>query len=78
MDKTEIRQRDRPIKAEYIGFWDRLSRFWSKWATDLLLVAGAAAITVGAALVYPPAGWIAGGVLAIAGGVLAAKGGGDG
>ena len=39
---------------------------------------GAAALTVGAALIYPPAGWITGGVLAILGGVLEAIGGGEG
>lgn len=47
-----------------------------QWLPDLLLTGGAVAISVGAALIYPPAGWIAGGLLAILGGVLAALGGG--
>jgi hypothetical protein len=33
----------------------------------LVLVAGAACVTTGAAMVFPPAGWIVGGVLLIAG-----------
>lgn len=43
-------------------------------APDGLLIAGAAAISYGAWLIYEPAGYIAGGVLLIAGGVLLARG----
>ena len=43
----------------------------------MLLCGGAVALTVGAALIYPPAGWITGGVLAILGGILSAVGGGE-
>ena len=69
------KRRDRP------RVWDRMKqrfvRFTNLWGADVLLVLGSGAITVGAALIYPPAGWIAGGVLTIAGGVLAAIGGGE-
>ena len=44
-------------------------------APDSLLVGGAAAISYGAWMIYPPAGFIAGGVLLIAGGVLLIRGG---
>ena len=70
MAKNEIKQRDRP------GLWGQLSRAWDTWIPGVLLLFGAAALTVGAALIYPPAGWITGGVLAILGGVLGAIGGG--
>lgn len=40
---------------------------------DALMVAGAASVAFGAWLVYPPAGWIVGGVLTLAAGVLAAR-----
>ena len=43
----------------------------------MLLSGGAIALTVGAAQIYPPAGWITGGVLAILGGILSAVGGGE-
>ena len=46
------------------------------YCTDLVLVAGTVAISVGAGLIYLPAGLIAGGVLAIAGAVLSELGGG--
>lgn len=70
MAKNEIKQRDRP------GLWAQLSHAWDTWVPGVLLLFGAAALTVGAALIYAPAGWITGGVLAIAGGVLGAIGGG--
>lgn len=41
---------------------------------DALMVGGAAAVSYGASIIYLPAGWIVGGVLAIAGGALAARG----
>lgn len=66
MEKRNARQRDRP------GGW--VKRFLRAWLADLLLIGGAAAVTAGAALIYPPAGWICGGVLSIAGGILAARG----
>lgn len=47
----------------------KLSR---EWAADALLVSGAALASYGAWLVYPPAGFILGGVLLIAAGVLLA------
>lgn len=77
MQVNEIKQRDRPKAEKRIDRKTWFQRFWARWAADVLLVAGAAAITVGAALIYPPAGWIAGGALSIAGGVLAARSGGD-
>ena len=68
------KQRDRPRLR------DRLTHWMGCWGADVLLIAGALAITAGVAAIYPPAGAIAGGVLLIAGGVLLARGndGGDG
>lgn len=40
---------------------------------DALMVAGAAAISGGAWLIYQPAGWIVGGLFTLAAGVLVAK-----
>lgn len=42
-------------------------------APDALMLAGATAISYGAALVYAPAGWLVGGGFAFAFGVLAAR-----
>lgn len=42
-------------------------------APDALMLAGVAAISYGAALVYAPAGWIVGGGFAFAFGLLAAR-----
>ena len=72
MKPNQIKQRDRP------GILAQMSGFWEKWAPGALLCGGALSITVGAALIYPPAGWITGGVLAIIGGALGAIGGGEG
>lgn len=72
MEPNQIKQRDRP------GIRARMSELWEKWAPGTLLCGGAAALTVGAALIYAPAGWITGGVLAIIGGVLGVIGGGEG
>lgn len=72
MEPNQIKQRDRP------GILARMSGVWEKWAPGTLLCGGAVALTVGAALIYPPAGWITGGVLAIIGGVLGTIGGGEG
>ena len=70
MEENQVKQRDRPRLAR------AAARLWARWGASLLLGAGAAALTTGAALICPPAGWITGGVLAIAGGILAAIGGG--
>ena len=56
---------------------EKLRKGLARYAGDLVLVAGAAAITVGAGMTYLPAGLIAGGVLAIAGVILNSLGGGD-
>ena len=49
----------------------------ARYAADLVMVGGAAAIAVGTGLIYPPAGLIAGGILAIVGAALSSLGGGD-
>lgn len=69
MDKNEIKQRDRPRLGQL------LARLWERRGAGLLLLGGAAAITIGAALIYPPAGWITGGLASVIGGVLSAIGG---
>ena len=56
---------------------EKLRKGLARYAGDLVLVAGAAAITVGAGMIYLPAGLSAGGVLAIAGVSLNSLGGGD-
>lgn len=43
---------------------------------DALLIGGAASFSVGAGMVYEPAGYIVGGLFALAAGVLLAKKGG--
>lgn len=48
----------------------KLSKALSRLGPDLVLIAGAAAVAVGAGMIYLPAGLIAGGVLAITGAVL--------
>lgn len=40
-------------------------------ALDLIAIGGAAAITYGVFLIFPPAGWIVGGALALAAAILA-------
>ena len=47
-----------------------------RYAPELVLIAGASGGSVGAGMIYVPAGLIAGGVLAIAGAVLSMLGGG--
>ncbi len=56
----------------------KLIKNLARYAIDLVLVAGAAAVAVGAGMIYLPAGLITGGVLAIAGAVLSSLSGGDG
>lgn len=56
----------------------KLRKALAKYAPDVVLIAGAAAVAVGAGMIYLPAGVITGGVLAIAGVVLSALGGGEG
>ena len=48
----------------------------ARYCTDLVLLGGAVAVSVGAGMIYFPAGLIAGGALAIAGAVLSSLGGG--
>lgn len=45
------------------------------WLPDVLMASGAGALSYGAWLAYPPAGFIAGGLLLVVGGVMAARGG---
>ena len=47
-----------------------------RYASELVLIAGATAVSVGTGMIYVPAGLIAGGLLAIAGAVLSMLGGG--
>lgn len=53
----------------------KLKQALSELIPDLLLIAGGAAVAVGAGLIYPPAGLIVGGLLVIAGVALSARGG---
>lgn len=55
----------------------KLLKNLARYAVDLVLVTGAAAVAVGAGMIYLPAGLITGGVLAMAGAVLSTLGGGD-
>ena len=52
----------------------RWKKALGRMSADLVLVAGAAAVAVGAGLIYLPAGDEPGGALAIAGAVLSAMG----
>lgn len=44
------------------------------WAPDTMMAAGALSVAYGASLIYLPAGYIVGGILATTGGVLMARG----
>lgn len=44
------------------------------WLPDVLMVAGAGAVSTGAGLIYPPAGWVVGGVFALVAGYMTARG----
>ena len=71
MEPSETKSRDRP------NIMTRVSGVWERWSAGILLSGGAVALTVGATLIYPPAGWITGGALAILGGILSAVGRGE-
>jgi hypothetical protein len=43
------------------------------WLPDLLMVGGAAAISFGAWQIYPPSGWVVGGLFGLVGGLLVAR-----
>lgn len=45
----------------------------SEWTPDTLLLAGAGCVAYGAWLIYPPAGFIVGGLLLLVGGYLGAS-----
>ena len=55
----------------------RLYAALRRCAADIVMVLGAAAVAVGAGMIYLPAGLIDGGVLAMAGAVLESIGGDD-
>lgn len=45
----------------------------SAWLPDALMAAGAAAVSVGAGMVYQPAGWIVAGWFSLAAGVVLSR-----
>jgi hypothetical protein len=51
----------------------RIAAFGVAWRPDALMAAGAGALSYGASLIYPPAGWLVAGALALTAGVLAAR-----
>lgn len=53
------------IKAGAAGF--------ASWLPDLLMFGGAAGVSYGASLVFLPAGYVVGGILAIVGGWILAR-----
>ena len=54
------------LKAGTVGF--------ASWLPDLLMLGGAAGVSYGASLMFLPAGYVVGGVLAIVGGWILARG----
>lgn len=54
-----------------------MSSFWKMYGPGLVLLGGVTSISVGAGMIYMPAGLIAAGVLAIAWWVLDSMDGGD-
>lgn len=52
-----------------------LRKALARYAADITMVVGAAAVAVGAGMIYLPAGIIVGGVLLIAGAALSGLGG---
>lgn len=49
------------------------SRIASGLLADVLIVVGAGSIVTGMAMIYEPAGYIAGGIMALAGGIMASR-----
>lgn len=47
----------------------------ASWLPDALMVAGSAGISYGSWMIYPPAGWIVGGIFALTAGWMSARGG---
>ena len=57
---------------------EKVKHILCSYALDLIMGVGAAAVTIGAGMIYLPAGWIVGGALVIAGaGINSLSGGGD-
>ncbi len=56
----------------------QLKKALVRYANDLVLLAGGVTVALGAALIYPPAGLITGGLLAIVGATLNSMGDGGG
>ncbi len=57
---------------------ENLKKGLARFASDLALILGGAAVSAGAGMIYLPAGVIVAGALMIAGVVLSSLGGGDG
>lgn len=58
---------------------EKVKHILRSYALDLIMGVGAAAVTIGAGMIYLPAGWIVGGALVISGAVINSfSGGGDG
>lgn len=53
-----------------------MKKFLKKRAWDIVLASGATLVSAGVAMIYLPAGLIAGGLLVIVGGILGSLGGG--
>ena len=49
---------------------EKVKHILRSYALDLIMGVGAAAVTIGAGMIYLPAGWIVGGALVIAGAVI--------
>ncbi len=62
------------VGARLSGMGRSVASMASHNVADGLLLAGAAAVSYGAWLMYPPAGFIVGGVLAMVAGALIARG----
>lgn len=54
----------------------KLKKAVAEYATELVMAAGAALVSIGAGMYSPPAGVIAAGVFLLAGAVLSSLGGG--
>lgn len=52
---------------------EKLKAVAAEWGPDALMAAGGGGVAYGAGLVYPPAGWIVGGLLLIVAGVLGSR-----